>query len=310
MIHNCRQRPTRLNGAIAAIEKCRRVSIECELKPISASGWLLICSVTSSPKAVYELQQHFMKKGLECYVAGKDATESHKSHMNDIQLSQHYDQEFFEIKEQKLLTWYPWVGDDYLQSPDNAKLLVVGESHYNNKSNQDSNINSTNECFTRKVIKKYVFSDNDSNRTFDTLKKNLCKNPQISAKNLWPKIAFYNFIQDQMHGLKKRPQAYQFLSSWKTFAKIVNILKPSACLFIGVTACNYLRQANIGDHTIIKPQEKINRTYPRNISLKIQNEESPTKIILIKHCAKYFSPELWHSYLKKNMPNEIEYLIS
>ncbi len=49
-------------------------------------------------------------------------------------LDRQLDKEFDKVEN---LTWYPWVGKDYVNSE--RKILIIGESHYLNEGSDDEN---------------------------------------------------------------------------------------------------------------------------------------------------------------------------
>jgi len=53
----------------------------------------------------------------------------------------------------------------------------------------------------------------------------------------WEHVAYYNFITRLMDYRKKeRPMWGDFYNSWDTFIKVIKVIKPTDCVFIGVSA--------------------------------------------------------------------------
>ena len=63
------------------------------------------------------------------------------------------DIEFNNVKNQK---WLPFIGDHYLTIPEDRKLLIVGESHYHDNSQQSIKKHNSPD-FTRQVIEELKY---------------------------------------------------------------------------------------------------------------------------------------------------------
>jgi hypothetical protein len=56
-----------------------------------------------------------------------------------------------EFKNVENLKWLPFVGQNFFNSPNENKMLIVGESHYHDKS-EESILKHDNPLYTRIVI--------------------------------------------------------------------------------------------------------------------------------------------------------------
>jgi len=114
-----------------------------------------------------------------------------------------------------------------------------------------------------------------------------------------------------MDSNKKRPSKDDFYNGWLTFFKIVEKLKPTHCIFLGVSAKNTFRKAEQHSENIkIKYFErgsKIQNTFPREFILKLNNNLTINGI-LIKHTSQYFSWSKWNIYLQNKMGKELNWL--
>jgi len=124
------------------------------------------------------------------------------------------------------LYWNPWIGESFSNSTD--KLLIVGESHYADPKNNESIEKHKNVDFTKKVVSelaiKYLTTDKRSGTLFRNL--NLALIGQDSLKmeirdEKWNEFAFYNFIQEPMLSIKKRPSKIQVQQGWKVFIELL-----------------------------------------------------------------------------------------
>jgi len=128
----------------------------------------------------------------------------------------------------------------------------------------------------------------------------------------WEHVAFYNFIPRLMDYRKKeRPMWVDFYNSWDTFIKVIKVIKPTDCVFIGVSASNSFNQAMEElriKYTPIKWLEGIGTVYAR--SSKIEIDDYELNLTFIQHSSKMFSWSRWNAFLKKQNREIIEYLRS
>ena len=202
------------------------------------------------------------------------------------------------------LTWLPWVGKDFKENE--RKLLIVGESHYALADNDEKYQSSfqeiiQNKKFTREIIYESPVSGYWRNNTFDNIHRALLKSNDFDKNCFWEQVAFYNFIPRLMdYRVKERPTWVDFYSSWKTFIELITILKPTDCIFIGVSASNTFNDAmknlNI-NYTPLKWLESIGTAYARTATLDIN--ENKIKLSFIQHTSAMFSWSEWNNFLAR-----------
>jgi hypothetical protein len=202
------------------------------------------------------------------------------------------------------LTWLPWIGKDFKENE--RKLLIVGESHYALADNDDIYQNSfqentQNKKFTREIIYESPVCGDWRNNTYDNMHRALLRSNDFDKKCFWEQVAFYNFIPRLMdYRVKERPTSVDFYSSWKTFIELITILKPTDCIFIGVSASNTFNDAmknlNI-NYTPINWLEGIGTAYARTATLDIN--ENKIKLSFIQHTSAMFSWSEWNNFLAR-----------
>lgn len=168
-----------------------------------------------------------------------------------------YDEGFDNISN---LKWLPWVGRNYKGSPN--KLLIIGESHYKWTATGEETPKSIEEQlkskgFTRWVIETWALDFENSRKKYKNNNRKLfdgIENVLLGTKNdnLWQNVAFYNFIQRDLDWTKKEdkeiPKPADWLGGREVFFKVLNILKPTHCLFCGVgIASSLYKQIDIKD---------------------------------------------------------------
>ncbi|KIA89575.1 hypothetical protein [Kaistella jeonii] len=223
---------------------------------------------------------------------------------SNINISQ--DQNFKKIQN---LKWLPWIGKDYFAQ--DKRLLIIAESQYAQGETKEQYekdlalVNSAN--FTRNAVQQTQIENYYKHLALDNFLKAMFGNATINKEKLWQNLAFYNFVQRTMdysnfNGNKtEQPTNTDFDEGWKVFAEIIKILKPTDCVFIGVTGATSFER--MMDSLNIQRTEriyhnKINSAKPATSSVTIDGLK--TNISFIKHSSAYFSPESWHPFLKEN----------
>ncbi|MDR1937348.1 MAG: hypothetical protein LBQ73_02470 [Tannerellaceae bacterium] len=228
-------------------------------------------------------------------------------------LSNEFDLQFAQIEN---LTRYPWVGENY--SNAKRRFLIVGESHNIKEKEEQVKIKreeTQHDCnHTRNCLFQVLVDHSWTNSTFRNLMKALCDRGVIPEDSMaLKKIAYYNFIQRSLTYTvteKERPNDIDYKIAWKCFSQTVEILKPTDCLFVGVESDrgfgNVMEELQI-PYRPVKKLEVINGSYPR-IAYMTLSCGYELKIVFIKHSSRYFSPQKWHDFLKKQLPGAMAYL--
>jgi hypothetical protein len=217
--------------------------------------------------------------------------------------STHYDAAFQRID---ALTWLPWVGGRVPTLPKNERLLIVGESHYSNETNPsqvEAHVASliADRHYTRDVIQECPVNQEWWNPTLENIGRFLLCGQPANRTSLWSELSFYNFVQRPMeYALRKeRPTWEDWVDGWKVFQAVVEVLKPTHCIFIGVASSNSFDWAmNNGGNSFVPVERvrKVRRTWAR--SAQLQLAEHTVDISFMRHCGAHFSWSEWHEFLK------------
>lgn len=213
------------------------------------------------------------------------------------------------------MTWLPWVGNNYMKTEEDCRLLVVGETHYVNgdpeKFESVKKEIMSDKGFTRDVVLECPIDEDWYNSTFANFNRAIFNSNDFDASKFWNMVGFYNFIQRPMNytlKVKERPFGIEFYNSWKIFTEIAQILKPKYCIFIGVEAANSFDEAmsNLGvKYTNVKCQDWISNAYGRTAELFINDWK--VRLVFIRHSGMMFPWEEWNKFLVKNMPEFFQY---
>jgi hypothetical protein len=214
-----------------------------------------------------------------------------------------------ELSELAGLKWLPWIGNHYFDIEQKQRILVVGESHYDDDDTQASIEKVNKNTFTRDVISE-VANDDYRYKMFSNFHRILFKNNSVDTFGpFWETVAFFNFIQRPMNTKKGRPTYADFHGGWKTFFEVIRTLQPKICIFIGTTAANSFANAieNTGFKSSgVKKEDKVGGAYPRTV-IVTDDKNNETKIIFIRHTSRGSWPK-WHNYLKNTIPSELTWL--
>lgn len=209
-----------------------------------------------------------------------------------------YDLQFNRLVE---LNWLPWVGDHYDSEQSDTRHLIVGESHYL-KDNPKSLESHSRSSFTRLVIEEQgLLRQYAGTKMIPNLHKTLYGNDRFDSSNLWQNLAFYNFIQEPMGSLAKRPIKSQYANGWEVFFKILDILQPTNCLFVGNTSFEYLQPKGLsqGIELVSKRRlEKVGSAYAKKVELELNGKL--LRLDFIRHTSQYYSWKKWRESLSKN----------
>ncbi len=204
------------------------------------------------------------------------------------------------LSDENGVKWAPHIGANYFSSP--FRILLVGESHYGNPN--DSNDLSNNPDFTKLMVKELGIEKMNYNniKLFNKINALLNYN---SNEEVWQKIGFYNFIQEVMPEKTIRPKKEHFVNGWKSFAHVLDALKPDLCIFIGSEAAKSFEESfnNNKDYFIsnLTYGEKINGTYLRTATIDDINKKT-TQLIFIKHLSKFASVSKWREKILEISP--------
>jgi len=206
-------------------------------------------------------------------------------------LSNVFDEQFNKLHNEGILTWFPWVGKQYIQS--SPKVLMLWESHYGEVDCE------SDENFTRNVFYDSIIEQDVLFPAFENALAILGVTPTRKAReDFFSCVAACNIIQRIMSNAKERPTIRQFEHGCQMFSKLRQILKPDVCIFWGVTVCNTLHSFSDdqGDYGEVEScqDEKIGNCYPRYGELS-----DKTKILGIIHPARCPQSRIqdWQSWI-------------
>lgn len=218
-----------------------------------------------------------------------------------------YDTEFSQIPG---LAWMPWVGKSYIELPQEDRLLVVGESHdtkasSNEQANHDINLAANSPNWTRDTIIEGGLNNewNVRNPTYEFIDRLFFVSGPTGREWFWSQICYANICQRLLWNIPndhpQRPTDSDFESGWKALFKVIEVVRPAACLFFGLTAANHF---DCAVHKCLGQEEKVKRfriekNWGRRASFLLQETRIPITFIL--HPCRNHSPVLWAQFVRE-----------
>lgn len=212
------------------------------------------------------------------------------------------------------LSWMPWMGNDFGNASTKEKILFVGESHYINK--QEDEHYYLHKSITRRIVKDMAIDGNSyGSPFFENIHRMIFSSSNLTQdqrENFWANISFYNFVQTPMNTKKGRPGKTEFEEGWRVFYQLIAIMKPTACIFLGVTAGNYYKIGSKHKHQFSLTDYKwgdvwFGRSRSIYLQLRQPNEES-VELYFVKHPSSFFSPEKSREFLRYKNNGMMKYL--
>ncbi|MDB5250411.1 MAG: hypothetical protein JWQ40_4805 [Segetibacter sp.] len=217
-----------------------------------------------------------------------------------------------ELKQINNLKWLPWIGQDYFDLKGDERILIVGESHYQDDSNVSIEKHKDPE-FTRRVVKELgVDKYYEKVQLFKNLHLALLGTDTFEGKLLWDKVCFYNFIQRPMDTNKGRPSKEDLIGGWQVFEELIKKIKPRYCLFVGTSStASYLSGMSNSTlkHSKLYPDGWVNDTASMHATIE-HPDGFETDLYFIRHASNFFSWKQWNEHLDKRMGHVLRKFLS
>ena len=208
------------------------------------------------------------------------------------------------------LTHYPWIGSGYASAP--KRVLIMGHSHYAKDgeefSQEEYDRNISDKEYTRGIIGCEIGSPG-SWPFHKYLEKTFLDEANMNVEAFWNKVASYNFIQEPMKSINEKPSHADCETAWKCFADVIQIIKPNVCIFFGLRnkeGINILDEKNV-KYSIKYFDTKVNNSWPMVGDLKFEDGYK-LPFYMIHHTSRFYSPQLWHDFLNKEIPEVVSFL--
>jgi hypothetical protein len=210
------------------------------------------------------------------------------------------------FEETSNIRWLPWVGKNFLFSPN--KLFILGESTYNWKpQSQDVAERISRKDHLRVLHTNHALNFDRSSKYVRNIERAIFgeRHPKNSAKsNLWNSIIYHNLVLRPMSSSKERPTYSDYIAGWREFLSLLAITDSVECIVYGVEwqKIKSLRET-LDEHHInfdykVLP-DSISRSKPKIITFELNNKK--VKVLFIRHPSAFFSWKKWHDVLAREI---------
>lgn len=141
-----------------------------------------------------------------------------------------------------LVVFKPWIGKDYgKRSIWGGPLLLIGESHYDWKDRTTPYCGVTRFCVRRTIAgeKGSKFYGNVLKLFRSALEP--LSNKDFGNKDFWDSVAFYNYVQSMLPGIRSPLPSGMWEMSEEPFLEVIEKLRPSRMLVMGSEVWNHIR---------------------------------------------------------------------
>jgi hypothetical protein len=126
--------------------------------------------------------------------------------------------------------YLPWIGEHYADGFHGRRLLVLGESFFDQFNGEKHQLDSN---MTRDCVEETINREEGCAKFWHNVERALVGDkgihgwPQSGGKPLWNRLAQYNFVQAPVDGgAQQSPTTKQFRDSWSPFRSVLDALRP------------------------------------------------------------------------------------
>ena len=195
-------------------------------------------------------------------------------------------------REKSKVHFLPWVGKNYKKGIDGKRVLVLGESHYCGKPEDDT------PYVTRNIIADLL----DAASEHEPYKNTYTKFERALAgkvldgqekSELWNSIIFYNFVQSPISGPRTAPTEDEFKMSYQAFFEILERYRPDYVIAWG---------KRLYEHLPSSGRQSVNLHLPDGSLLEtkeyVLSDGKIVKVLAIQHPSSGFSWDFWHRVIQ------------
>ena len=203
------------------------------------------------------------------------------------------------MKFSKEVFFEPWICSNYSTGGIfGKKILALGESHY-------CDVEECGGCMpghrfescdmTSDVVRKYIEAETSPEdkwvSTFRKFERFLVNDytESVDSKNIWESIAFYNYLQIAISGVRKAGESNDYKDSETAFFEVLNKLRPDLVIVWG----KRLYFAMPGDRWQEDKPIMVGKFTAYTGSYEIKGG-TKIRVIAINHPSTAFSWDAWH----------------
>ena len=196
------------------------------------------------------------------------------------------------LSDESQVHFLPWEGKSYYEGVGGKKILVLGESHYCAKPEDDT------PFVTRKVIEDLL----DPAAEHESYKNTYTKFERALAGkvldwqgkvDLWNSVIFYNFVQRPMSGPRISPEPGDFKDSYAAFFEVLEKYRPDCVIVWGKRLYNNLPQEGCQGPDLQLSDGTFQETWIYTLS-----GGKRVHVLPILHPSSGFSWDFWHEAIR------------
>lgn len=221
------------------------------------------------------------------------------------------DKTFEELRAQKQLSWYPWVGKEYFSA--DTRVMFILESAYQNESNRET---IQTPAFTRQTIYEVFVKGETYSRTLNNLRKfllELMRDGATSEEHTWGKLAYHNVIQRPLNGTKERPSSEDYINGCRSLKKILSILRPKLCICMGVGLNKSILEGDAFRGEVVRIKTELGKIdgvwLLDRLNLKLSGHTVGMIFTAHPENKRGFAADAWAGYVKRHVSSELQGLI-
>lgn len=205
----------------------------------------------------------------------------------------------------------PWIGQDYLFGGIfNCKIMVLGESHYCNCSDNckvcSKRSSDCGSVFTSRVVRDYLNRDKEREEWMSTYLKfeRSLVNRETTHEDsirIWNSILFYNFLQEAMQGPRISGTPEQYANAGEPFFSVMNQYQPDVLIVWGNRLWNALPSQRWIDGEAISVEDYC----IQNGYYQLANGKR-VRAVCVYHPSSGYSWDYWYKVISKMMKTTIQ----
>lgn len=183
----------------------------------------------------------------------------------------------------------PWIGAKYQAGVSGKRVLALGESHY------CANKSDVRPTLTKEVIADLLDPESEHEaykNTYTKFAKALVGYEGLKAREeCYPRIAFYNFVQQPMSEAREAPTVREWDEARPLFLQLLEELHPERVIVWG-----YRLYDQLPDQGYELPELEVGGERYSRWCYELANGKK-VECLRMMHPASSYSPEQWHKVI-------------
>jgi hypothetical protein len=199
------------------------------------------------------------------------------------------------------LNWLPWIGDNFR----NKKVLLVGESHYDDKEGWLIHKDATRNFVNNQGLNSHN-PDFKNRRFFQQIEKTLLNKETSSFEErntIWRNVTYFNLVQRLLPSSADRPSDEDYDQAWRNFLSVADIIRPDICIkygYDGIGRLGYL----LHNYNTGWTRDDVREFYTTPYCINLTKDNYKLRIIFTHHPtgSRGFEFKEWAAHIRKNWP--------